>query len=110
MIPSITVDELKNWLANDEAILVDVREPAEFEGAHIKEANLIPLGHICVSKLPELGDKKLVLQCKSGMRSSNACQKLLQENPELTLFNLDGGILAWMNANYPIEASTEKKF
>lgn len=110
MIPSISVNELKTWLENDDAILVDVREPAEFESAHIKEANLIPLGHISISELPELGDKKLVLQCKSGMRSSSACQKLLHENPEITVFNLDGGILAWMNAKYPIEASTEKKF
>lgn len=109
MIPSINVNELKQWLDNDEAIVIDVREPAEFNGGHIKQAMLISLGQISIDKLPELGNKKLVLQCKSGMRSSNACTKLLQEDPELTLFNLDGGILAWQQAGFGIEESGKKK-
>lgn len=109
MFPSISATELKQWLDNDEAILIDVREPAEHASAHIKQATLIPLGDICQGKLPDPGNKKLVIQCKSGMRSSNACIKLLQEDPNITLFNLEGGITAWQQAGFPIESTSKKK-
>ena len=108
MIPSINVNELKQWLDNDEAILIDVREPAEHSATNIKQATLIPLSDICAKKLPSVGEKKLVLHCKSGMRSTKACAKLLGENPDLIIHNLEGGILAWQNAGYSIESSGKK--
>ncbi len=95
MIKSTTVAELKKWLANNEAILIDVREPGEHSISNIECATLIPLNDISHDKLPELNGKKLVLHCRSGMRSSSACQKLLLENSALELYNLEGGIMAW---------------
>ena len=89
-IKNIDAKTLKNWLDNDQAILIDVRQPAEHRSQKIDKAKLIPLDEICKEKLPEIGDKKLVLHCQGGKRSLSACQKLLNENLDIELYNLEG--------------------
>jgi rhodanese-related sulfurtransferase len=95
MIKEINVETLKAWLASNQAILIDVREPYEYAQQNIAEAILLPLSEVCVAALPDLQGKKLVIHCRSGMRSANACAALLAEDPELDVYNLAGGILAW---------------
>ncbi len=94
-IPEITVHDLKRKLdARDRFVLVDVREPFEWEIARIPGAKLIPLGEL-PSRMSELDSAdEIVLQCKSGMRSAKAL-RLLQEAGFSKLHNLDGGITAW---------------
>ena len=101
-IKTVDVSTLKKWLDNKEAVVVDVREPGEFHSGSIPGANLLPLAMISNDQLPALGGKKLVLHCRSGKRSATACEKLLVRDPELELFNLEGGILAWMQAGMPL--------
>lgn len=108
MIKSTTVKELKKWLDNNEAILIDVREPGEHSVSNIECATLIPLSGISHDKLPELNGKKLVIHCRSGMRSSNACKKLLAEDSSLELYNLDGGIMAWEKHGHSTKCSGKK--
>lgn len=84
MIKNIDISTLKDWLDKDAVVLIDVREPAEHSSVHIKEAQLIPLNEICLTKLPELANKKLVIHCAGGMRSSNACKKLLRIASKIT--------------------------
>ncbi len=105
IVKNIDSATLKKWLENNEAILIDVREPAEHEAKKIDGANLIPLAKICKNSLPQYKNKKLVLHCASGKRSSNACQKLLSEDPNLEVYNLEGGILAWIAQGYEIKTS-----
>jgi molybdopterin/thiamine biosynthesis adenylyltransferase/rhodanese-related sulfurtransferase len=94
-IPEITVEDLKARLDQKENfVLVDVREPFEWDIAHIPGAILIPLGQL-PSRLSELNPSdELVIQCKSGGRSANAVQ-FLQSNGFSRVSNLVGGILAW---------------
>lgn len=92
---NINVNTLKQWLENNEAILVDVREPPEFAAVHIAGATLVPLATVSTTTLPQAHNKKLVIYCRSGKRSVTACEALLQQNPALTLYNLEGGVLAW---------------
>ncbi len=94
-IKTIDAKTLKTWLANDEAVLIDVREPEEYKQQNIKEATLIPLSNVCTKLLPNRAGKKLVIHCRSGKRSMIACEKLCAENPQLEVYNLKGGILAW---------------
>ncbi len=100
-----TVDShtLKQWLSNDEAVVIDVREPVEHEAQRIARAHLVPLSTVTHGVLPHFEGKKLVMQCRSGGRSGNACRKLLEENPELDIYNLEGGILAWAQAGLPVQ-------
>jgi rhodanese-related sulfurtransferase len=96
---------LKQWLEQGEAVLIDVREPAEHRAEHIEGANLLPLARVRAASLPDRPGKKLVVHCLKGGRGSQACQKLLAEDPSLEVYNLEGGISAWSTAGFPVERS-----
>lgn len=102
-VKTITPNQAKTLLAQEEAILIDVREPAEHKSQRIKSATLNPLGKICCADLPM--NKKIIIHCQKGMRGANACQKLLQENADLEIYNLEGGIEAWQQAGLPVVTS-----
>ncbi|MBY0406483.1 MAG: rhodanese-like domain-containing protein [Rickettsiales bacterium] len=106
-MPLKTIDAptLKNWLEKREALLVDVREPAEYAAEHIQGATLMPLGSISKAALPHGTGKKLVIHCRKGARGGSACDKLLSEDPTLDLYNLEGGIEAWSAAGLAVETS-----
>ena len=104
-IKNINSETLKKWLENGEAVVVDVREPAEHEAEKISGANLVPLATICKKSLPQCSDKKLVLHCRSGKRSQSACEKLLKEDPDLEIYNLEGGISAWTASGCEVKNS-----
>ena len=60
-IKNIDALTLRKWLEDDQAILIDVRQPAEHKNQNIAKAKLIPLDEISKEKLPEIGNKKLVI-------------------------------------------------
>ena len=103
-MPLKTIDAklLKTWLDNGEAVLIDVREPVENQAEAIAGSLLMPLSSVCKEKLPDYSGKKLVIHCKKGGRGGSACEKLLAEDPNLDIYNLEGGISAWGEAGYPI--------
>jgi len=99
-IPEMSVTELKSALDRDgENILVlDVRNPHEYEIGKIDGSLLVPLGDIesgsGIAKVKEaLGDKKLAVHCKLGGRSAKAVALLKEAGIEAT--NVKGGINAW---------------
>ncbi len=94
---------LSKWLNNNKAILIDVREPLEYQIEHIEQADNIPLSTICLEhvNLPENKNKKIVVQCRSGARSMSACKKIAEADNSLELYNLEGGILAWGQQGLP---------
>lgn len=106
-----TVDAktLKQWLESREAVLVDVREPAEHAAENIQGATLLPLGGVSKSTLPDCTGKRLVIHCRKGGRGGSACKKLLAEDPALDIYNLEGGIEAWRAAGLTV-ASSGKAF
>ena len=60
-LPSITATELDQKLANQEAVLVlDVREPDEYQSGHIEAASLIPLGEL-QARMNELSKDKPII-------------------------------------------------
>ncbi len=86
---------LKDWMdAKKKFVLVDVREPQEFEIAAIPGAKLIPLGQLAgrVSELDTADE--IVLQCHHGSRSARAQAALAKFGFKKT-YNLAGGIDAW---------------
>lgn len=94
-IKKIDANTLKKWLDDDQAVLIDVREASEHRNQKIKGAKLIPLAQIAKKNLPEFKNKKLVIHCQAGRRGQSACEKLLQEDPKLEIYNLEGGINSW---------------
>jgi sulfur-carrier protein adenylyltransferase/sulfurtransferase len=94
----ITAIELKRRLDNAEEIqIIDVREPNEYEIAHIPNTKLIPLGQI-VNRANEIDvNRETVVHCKMGGRSAKAIEALKRAGFAGRLINLKGGITAWSN-------------
>lgn len=93
----ITVEELKQRIDNGEQLnVIDVREPDEYTEYNIG-AKLIPLGLIMGMQLDELDDLKdeeLIIHCRSGKRSMQACMVLKQVGFS-NVVNVIGGAMAW---------------
>lgn len=102
-IQSIDARQAKEWLDQHEAIIIDVREPGEYAEAHIAGATLLPVGTITLAKLPPQQNKKIIIHCKMGKRGGIACEKLLAENSKLDVYNLEGGITAWVDAGFAVK-------
>lgn len=99
---NIDVATLKQWLDNEEAVLIDVREPAEHKTANIPGALLKPLASISSADGLVDSGEKVVLHCQNGARATNACQKLLSQAGDIEIYNLEGGIEAWQQAGLPV--------
>ena len=98
----ITVTELKSLLDNDakDYVLIDVRNPHEYEIAQIPGATLIPLPDIengdGIEQVKALltNGQKLIAHCKMGGRSAKALG-ILQDVAGISGINVKGGIRAW---------------
>ena len=89
-----------------DAVVLDVREQAEFSNGHISGAKHFPVASLeqRSGELKKFLKKPIVVVCASGARSRTACgtlKKLGFENVTL----LAGGIGAWQQANLPVEKS-----
>jgi hydroxyacylglutathione hydrolase len=88
-----------------EVVLIDVREPDEFQGelGHIPGATLKPLGLIedWCSSLPK--NKTIVFVCRSGGRSARASAFAYQKGYK-NIYNLKGGMILWNELHLPTEA------
>jgi molybdopterin/thiamine biosynthesis adenylyltransferase/rhodanese-related sulfurtransferase len=93
---TITAAELKAMFdRGDDFLLVDVREPAEFDIVRIPGSVLIPKGDI-PAKLAELPlHKPIVLHCKTGVRSAESLATLKNAG-FATATHLQGGVIAWV--------------
>jgi adenylyltransferase/sulfurtransferase len=96
-VPAITPAELKEKLERgEEPLIIDVREPHEWEIANLAEygAVLMPKGQV-LERLGELNTAQdIVVQCRTGARSADVVQ-LLQQHGFRRLWNLTGGINRW---------------
>jgi rhodanese-related sulfurtransferase len=94
---TITVQELKKRLAAGDALhILDVREPAEYAEFNIG-GELLPLGQIMSGQIDDIEDWKndeIIVHCRSGMRSMQACLMLEQLGFTNTK-NMEGGVIAW---------------
>jgi DMSO/TMAO reductase YedYZ molybdopterin-dependent catalytic subunit/rhodanese-related sulfurtransferase len=82
------------------ALLIDVREPGEWQGGHVAQAWLLPMGQVARhrSDLPQ--DRRIVVVCRSGGRSAAVAEALRAWG--LDAVNLSGGMTAWGLAGLPV--------
>ena len=108
MFNEITAQTLNEWMSASDVILIDVREPNEFDQERIKGAIHAPLSTVAFDQLNLKGKKRIVFQCRSGKRSQLACDKIADDiSDEMELYSLEGGILAWKEAGLAVLSGTD---
>lgn len=95
---SISCSELKSWIDNNKDFqLIDVRESDELDICKIDQSQHIALGTIPEHLQNINTNKPVVFMCRSGKRSANALFFAEKQVENQEMYNLDGGILAWIN-------------
>ncbi len=95
-IHTISAEELHSRLETEkDTVILDVRQPEEKAEGNIPNSLLIPLGELParVNELERFKGREIIIYCRGGMRSAQACQYLGQQG--FTTKNLSGGIRAW---------------
>jgi rhodanese-related sulfurtransferase len=103
-VPEIDVDELEQRRAGG-AIVVDVRQPDEYDDGHVPGARLIPLGEVQarVDEVPE--GETVLLICGSGGRSLRAAEFLRAQGRDAV--NVAGGTRAWIESGRSVARGPE---
>lgn len=110
-VNNISVSEafelIQNNLNNGNFVILDVRTPQEYQQSHIKNAvNINYNSDNFENLLNELDKSKTVLvYCQSGSRSSSAANVMINIGFN-DIYNMLGGISAWISAGYPVISST----
>ncbi len=104
-IKEINVTALSDKFAlNDNSIeLIDIRTPAEVARGVIPNAKTLPM-HLIPLKLDYFNnsDKEIIIYCRTGSRSAQACMFLNQQGIN-NVSNLSGGIMSWAQQGFSIE-------
>jgi len=86
----------------EDVYVLDVREQYEYDEKHIPNVTLLPMSEI-QDRLAEIPtDKEVIITCRSGNRSGQVTQ-FLEQNGFDNVHNMQGGIVAWEEAGFPVE-------
>ena len=90
----------------EDALMLDVREEKEFGEGHVVNACNIPMGVLegRVADIEEYKTKPVIVYCRTGQRSAKAAA-ILKKQGFTSIYKLSGGMLAWQDANLPVEHS-----
>lgn len=102
MIPTVTIDGVPDPLPEG-LVVLDVREPVEWQYGHIEGAIHMPMASI-PEHHTEIPDGQVLVVCKVGGRSAQAVMWLQQQGHEVV--NLDGGMIDWAAAGRPMVSET----
>ncbi len=100
-IETLEPAEVARLLRAGKLLLIDVREPAEYEAERIAGALLYPLSTFDAALLPDDGPRRVVFHCGSGKRSLTAAERRLAAGQSHAA-HLGGGIAAWKAAGLPV--------
>jgi rhodanese-related sulfurtransferase len=96
-VPSTTVGDLNSLTTS---VLLDVREPDEWDAGHAPDAWFWPLARLDMVRAELPLDQTIVCVCRSGARSAKATELLRSWG--FNAVNLDGGMQAWEAAGKPV--------
>jgi rhodanese-related sulfurtransferase len=103
-VKEVNSAEALQLINHKNAVILDVREPNEYEAGHVLNSKLIPLGKLKerMAELEKFKEQPIVVVCRSGNRSGTACF-LLGRQGFSQAYNLAGGVQAWQKNNLPLE-------
>lgn len=98
----VDVQTVHDLQGRDDVVVLDVREQYEYDEKHIPNVTLIPMSEIQnrIDEVPK--DKEVFVTCRSGNRSEQVTQ-FLSQNGYDNVHNMQGGIIAWEEAGFPVE-------
>lgn len=102
-VENVSLEELKRGLADGTILLVDCREPNEYAAGHIPGAKLNPLQRFNPAALPKEPGKRVVLSCRSGVRSLKALELAQAAGRSDVKAHYAGGMNGWQAAGEPVE-------
>jgi rhodanese-related sulfurtransferase len=97
----LTPTQVKEALDKGDVVLVDVREPYEWEAGRIPGARHIEIERLAARADEVPSDKPVVFQCRLGVRSAMAMQAFRASGWDA--YHLGGGIQRWVDEGLPIE-------
>lgn len=96
--------EAVQLINRQDAVVIDVREAADFAKGHIANARNVPHAQVeqRLKELDKFKSKPVILSCQSGTRSASI-EGVLRKHGFSEVFTLRGGIAAWQQASMPLE-------
>lgn len=106
-VPNLNGTEAVTLINRSHALVLDVRDDAEFATGHIADAMHIPLANLeaRLGELKKYKNKAILVNCQRGTRSAKACD-ILRKAEFTQVHNLQGGLQAWVDAKLPIVKNT----
>jgi glyoxylase-like metal-dependent hydrolase (beta-lactamase superfamily II)/rhodanese-related sulfurtransferase len=101
-VPDMTTADAPAWLQARGALVVDVREPAEYAAGHVPGAMSIPQAELALHLEDIPRDREILVVCEGGTRSLR-CAKFLRQTGFSRVTNLRGGTTAWRKAGLPVQ-------
>lgn len=101
-VKEIDATQLAQWVqdASHKLRVIDVRQMEEIAHGTVPKAEALPL-HILPARVQDLDKaEKLIMVCRSGARSAQACM-FLQQHGFSNVYNLRGGMMGWMQSGFP---------
>ncbi len=102
--PSVNTLEATQLINREDALVLDVREQAEFAQSHILNSRGLPLSQLeaRLVDIEKFKDKPVIVYCASGSRSASAAATL-RKHGFSNVVNLSGGFAAWRQAGLPVQ-------
>ncbi len=102
--PSVNTLEATQLINREDALVLDVREQAEFAQSHILNSRGLPLSQLeaRVRDIEKFKAKPVIVYCATGSRSSTAANAL-RKHGFTNVVNLSGGFSAWQQAGLPVQ-------
>jgi len=101
------VELLKILATHPDVALFDVRTPVEYAEVHVPQARSVPLDELKPGALHLQKDQPVYLLCRSCQRATKAAEKFAKEGFSQPIV-VEGGTLAWIDANLPVTRGTTK--
>jgi rhodanese-related sulfurtransferase len=109
-VGGVSSAEAVTLINRSNALVLDVRDEAEFASGHIADAINIPVGALAnrLAELKKYQNKPILVNCQRGMRSAKACD-ILRKAEFTQITNLHGGLDAWVEAKLPVVTKASSK-
>ncbi len=103
-VPQVGALEAVQMMNRRDAVVLDVRETAEFAAGHIPHARNIPFASLTdrLRELEKMKSRPIIINAQSGTHSAKVCGALKKIGFS-DVFALRGGLTGWVEASLPVE-------